>query len=123
MARDGVVWCSDIVKQILNNQIWWSAAMATSPAKPKTACAEKQGNSMQASTPASKKRGSEDSLIASDIKAARSSRLRLASPTGPTDAGDQRCANLPPEPPGDIRAPVRPSRRVRDGSAHRHSCG
>ena len=96
--------------------------MATSPAKRKTACAEIQGSSMQASTPAGKKRGSE-ALNESEIKVTRSSRLRVASPTGPTDAGDQRCAHLPPEPPGDIRAPVRPSRRVQDGSAHRHSCG
>ena len=41
--------------------------MATSPAKRKTACAEIQGSSMQASTPSGKKRGSE-ALIESDIK-------------------------------------------------------
>ena len=67
MARDGDVWCSVIVKRIQSGQIWWSAAMATSPAKRKTACAEIQGSSMQASTPSGKKRGSE-ALIESHIK-------------------------------------------------------
>ena len=115
-------WCSVIVKQSLRWPKWRSAAMATSPAKPKTACAEPQDSSMHASTPGGKRRRSE-ALIESDIKSRRSSRPRSACATGPADSGDQRCADLPHEPHGDIRAKVWPSRRVHDGSVHRQSCG